>query len=1033
MEGECSVYLRRFIRWVKSYAEEEMKEINKPVAKSKAAVRMPTKKASAPMKGYPKASPDTGAAGSSNDEAVAALTNMVAHLVQEVQSLKEDRTEKPRKMIAKPDLEMERQDQAQKCVVSSSVWSVFSVAEHQSTIYESTLEIVKVCIQLGIHVAVELSERNQVGSSDYTLFGTYAHGNHYGLTNRLDPAGAFRSQAVEDWCDRHSVFLDIVPGEAHWKIGACENAVHGVKEVMQKLCLHDSELTSEEALSEATTCFNHKELIRGFSPAQHILGQAPDETGRFLSGCKQLPPDLLCENSAGEFERSVKRRSEAEKALCDWQARQRLQRAKHSRHRPCYDYQPGELVFYWRCQDAQKGRRQPGGKHGRFLGPARILATESRRDESGHLRPGGAVWLVKGRSLLKCSPEQLRRASEREELLESLAAPHDQQAPWTYHMVAEQIGGNRYEDISSELPEVDEWHRAQQPEEELQPSRYAPRQKRPLGSPADGAESGPMELEPETIPGEASRERSRSRGPRGPGATSALTATAWWSDVKEPQWPTAESAYWMDKHAAVEIEIALPSSQRGLAKTWNNLSAHFVGSMKRKAVELSERRMTTQELEAFKGAKAIEVKNFVASQAFEILPEHLKPDRAQAIGMRWILTWKLKEDGSRKPKARAVLLGYQDGSYEHRATTSPVMTKQTRQLMLQMSAWKGWQVRKGDVTGAFMQSRAYPDKLYCVTRSTVDTIIRTNMLLAHAKVKQSYRMKIHSFSPEDKIMFVAWVDAANANRVNGGSTQGILVGATTENIMEGDICGVTPVLWHSQKIDRACRSPGAAEAQAAVNGEDDLFSTRFQWAEMLHGSPNLHAPDETVKLVKGTVVTDSRNVYDKLETEVLVIKGAEKRTSIELLALKQAQACTGLQMRWVHSEAQLANSLTKSGGQREYDLFYRMGHKWRLVEDQSMMSARRRNVVPTAGDVDQNRPEEEAGRLLPASGLAVGRLQHLAGGKENEKEKENEGEGEKEKEIEKEQEGEGEGERAGSTDLPACLPAVDVKGKRAAL
>ena len=194
-------------------------------------------------------------------------------------------------------------------------------------------------------------------------------------------------------------------------------------------------------------------------------------------------------------------------------------------------------------------------------------------------------------------------------------------------------------------------------------------------------------------------------------------------------------------------------------------------------------------------------------------------------------------------------------------------------------------------------------------------------------------------------MFVAWVDAANANRVNGGSTQGILVGATTENIMEGDICGVTPVLWHSQKIDRACRSPGAAEAQAAVNGEDDLFSTRFQWAEMLHGNPNLHAPDETVKLVKGTVVTDSRNVYDKLETEVLVIKGAEKRTSIELLALKQAQACTGLQMRWVHSEAQLANSLTKSGGQREYDLFYRMGHKWRLVEDQSMMSARRRKEL----------------------------------------------------------------------------------------
>ena len=135
------------------------------------------------------------------------------------------------------------------------------------------------------------------------------------------------------------------------------------------------------------------------------------------------------------------------------------------------------------------------------------------------------------------------------------------------------------------------------------------------------------------------------------------------------------------------------------------------------------------------------------------------------------------------------------------------------------------------------------------------------------------------------------------------------------------------------------------EAQAAVNGEDHLYSARFQWGEMLHGRPNLHQPDETVKLTSGTVVTDSRNVYDKLETEVMVIKGAEKRTSIEMLALKEAQTCTNVKLRWVHSEAQLANSLTKSGGQREYDLYYRMGHKWRLVEDEPMMSARRRKEL----------------------------------------------------------------------------------------
>ena len=116
------------------------------------------------------------------------------------------------------------------------------------------------------------------------------------------------------------------------------DAVKGVKEVMEKLSLHDEDITATEALAEAVTAFNHKEIIRGFSPAQHLLGQAPDETGRFIATCKDVPPHLLCEHPDGEFERGVQRRSEAEKAVLDWNAQQRILRAKHSKHRPCYDY-----------------------------------------------------------------------------------------------------------------------------------------------------------------------------------------------------------------------------------------------------------------------------------------------------------------------------------------------------------------------------------------------------------------------------------------------------------------------------------------------------------------------------------------------------------------------------------------------------------------------------------------------------------------------------------------------------------------------
>ena len=164
-------------------------------------------------------------------------------------------------------------------------------------------------------------------------------------------------------------------------------------------------------------------------------------------------------------------------------------------------------------------------------------------------------------------------------------------------------------------------------------------------------------------------------------------------------------------------------------------------------------------------------------------------------------------------------------------------------------------------------------------------------------------------------------------------------------MLQGELGLVTPVVWHSHKIDRVCRSPGAAETQAAVNGEDSLYFVRYQWSEMLYGLGCTKSPDATVSKVIGCVVSDSRNVYDKLQSEVLTIKGAEKKANIELLSLKEAQQRTKVVIRWVHSEAQLGNSLTKKHGGKELELFYKMGHTWKIVEDPLMRSARKRKVA----------------------------------------------------------------------------------------
>ncbi|CAE7327317.1 RE1, partial [Symbiodinium microadriaticum] len=609
----------------------------------------------------------------------------------------------------------------------------------------------------------------------------------------------------------------------------------------------------------------------------------------------------------------------------------------------------------------------------------------------------------------------------------------------------------------------------------------------------------------------ASSSRTRTEAPTGSGFQ---VAEAWWASVPEQEWEPSQAAFWQSSDAAVAVEIELPGNQHGFMKTLKNLPSYFVGALKRKAVEVSERKLNEDQKAQFRAAKTVEVRNFIAAKAFETLPEGLRPSKEQAIHMRWILTWKPVDGGGQKAKARAVLLGYQDPKYEHRATTAPVMTRQTRQMQLQLTTMRKWQLQKGDVSGAFLQGREYPDELFCVpcpeicqamglaegtvtrlrracyglvdaplewyrtvdsflqelglvrtqadacawvwrpngqlrgmvsghvddflfsggpqdqgwqdilnkirlqfkwgdweqdrfvqcgvqvertaegfslsqpqylegikeiplsssrrkdreastterektqlrallgaiswhaqqvgphlsaevslllsdtTESTVDTIIKANQLAYHARNRKDHKMLVHAFAEDEPVALFGWVDAANENRRDGGSTQGIFIGLGPASMLSGELGKVTAIAWHSNRIDRICRSPGAAEAQAAVNGEDALYFARFQWGELVHGQVDTRRPNDTV-------------------TKVLVIKGKEKKTNIELLALKEAQRNHGVIIRWVHSEAQLANSLTKHNSQ-EMELYYRMQHTWRIVEDEQMMSARRRKTAGLA-------------------------------------------------------------------------------------
>lgn len=262
-------------------------------------------------------------------------------------------------------------------------------------------------------------------------------------TLRVDPGDAFRSHELERFCDDHGIFLDVIAGEAHWQLRTYEQAIKGVKEVMTKLSQSNPDLTAEACLSEAVRVFNHREIIRGFSPVQHLLGKAPDATGRFVNCLNGEPPQELLNNPSEEMETSINLMKEAEQALSEWQADQRIGRALNSRSQPQSDHRPGDLVYFWRKQVKNK----EVGKNGTFLAPARVLRTETKRDAQGNLEKGWSIWCVRGRRLLKCCVEQLRPATFREELVEHLRDQPEPEAPWTFPRIVNELGGNEYEDM----------------------------------------------------------------------------------------------------------------------------------------------------------------------------------------------------------------------------------------------------------------------------------------------------------------------------------------------------------------------------------------------------------------------------------------------------------------------------------------------------------------------------------------------------------------------------------------------------------
>ena len=96
---------------------------------------------------------------------------------------------------------------------------------------------------------------------------------------------------------------------------------------------------------------------------------------------------------------------------------------------------------------------------------------------------------------------------------------------------------------------------------------------------------------------------------------------------------------------------------------------------------------------------------------------------------------------------------------------------------------------------------------------------------------------------------------------------------------------------------------------------------------------NLKEMQTRVNLERSAVITDCKALYDGMKRESIQ-QAADKRVAIESLVIRDLLQDLNCQWRWVSSERQLADGLTKTNARQAYIERHRGGYVQLVADDE---------------------------------------------------------------------------------------------------
>ena len=234
----------------------------------------------------------------------------------------------------------------------------------------------------------------------------------------------------------------------------------------------------------------------------------------------------------------------------------------------------------------------------------------------------------------------------------------------------------------------------------------------------------------------------------------------------------------------------------------------------------------------------------------------------------------------------------------------------------------------------------------------VKSITDANKLLKFAKENSDVSLRYSYLDEPQNLRLACMFDAAFCVRRDNASQGGYIVMLVPESTFHGKESEYHVIDWKSSKLPRVARSSLGAEAQAAGQAADSVdFICKFWdhlWYPNLTLEQLLHRPCG----LQPTIITDAKALYDSYFREGATGSITDKRVGLEIQVTKERMQKLGGTMKWISSERQFADSLTKE--QTRQLLADRLRyHKVKFTWDPEYQAAKKKNVQ------DRNRSRDE--------------------------------------------------------------------------